>query len=192
MNVIQIARNTEQFPEMERLNNNIIRFYFDHSSRPYGIYTQYIAAMVEIEYPFVDGKEDNIEEIKILATPAIKEYRIHQIKDYDKSDAVNSFYLGDLKMWLTVAERQQLATQISANEAIGRESMSKWFDGQEFSFTISAWKEMLVAVEVYAGDALNVTESHKSEVASMDNADEVIAYDITKGYPEKLMFPYTR
>ena len=185
MNAIQIVRESSQFPQMERIDDNRVYFYFDHSSRPYGNTTQYIAVMVEVE-----TQSDNIEEIKALALPNIKEYRISQIEDYDKSDNVNSFYLGDIQMWLTVAERQQLATQISANEAIGRDSMSKWFGGKEFSFPISAWKQMLVAVEVYAGDALNVTEGHKSEVIAIENADEVIAYDITKGYPEKLVFPY--
>lgn len=185
MNAIQIVRDSEQFPEMERIDKNKVNFYFDQSERPYGENIQYMAMMVEVE-----TQSDNIEEIKALALPDIKEYRISQIEDYDKSDDVNSFYLGDIQMWLTVAERQQLATQISANEAIGRDSMSKWFGGKEFSFPISAWKQMLVAVEVYAGDALNVTEVHKSEVSAIEDADGAIAYDITKGYPEKLVFPY--
>ena len=185
MNAIQIVRDSEQFPQMERISENQVNFYFDQSERPYGNGTQYMAVMVTVE-----TKSNKLADIKALALPAIKEYRISQIENYDKSDNVNSFYLGDIQMWLTVAERQQLATQISANEAIGRDSMSKWFEGKEFSFPISAWKQMLVAVEVYAGDALNVTEGHKSEIASMEDADEVIAYDITKGYPEKLVFPY--
>ena len=192
MKAIQITRESEQFPEMERIDNDKVNFYFDHSERPYGENTQYMAVMVEVEYPLDEEKEDDIEEVKALALPDIKEYRLAQIEEYDKSDSVNSFFLGDIRMWLTVSERQQLATQISANEAIGRDSMSKWFGGKEFSFPISAWKQMLVAVEVYAGDALNVTEGHKSEIASMEDADEVIAYDITKGYPEKLVFPYVQ
>ena len=93
-------------------------------------------------------------------------------------------------MWLTVDERQQLATQINANKSIGRETMTKWFNGHEFTFPIPEWEQMLVALEVYCGDALNVTESHKAAVEAMDDADEVIAYDITLGYPEKLVFPY--
>lgn len=93
-------------------------------------------------------------------------------------------------MWLTVDERQQLSTQISACETVGRESMTKWFGGREFTFPIEAWKRMLVALEVYAGDALNVTESHKAAVVAMDDTDKVIAYDFTVGYPDKLAFPY--
>ena len=91
-------------------------------------------------------------------------------------------------MWLTVQERQQIATQISANEAIGRETMTKWFGGNEYTFPIALWKQMLVAVEVYAGDALNVTESHKVAVAAIEDADEALEYDVTAGYPEKIHF----
>lgn len=175
---------------MERINENQVYFYFDQSERPYGEYTQYMAVVITVDYPEVEGKEDNIEEVKALALPDIKEYRIKQIDDYDKSDNVNSFTIGGQAMWLTVDERQQLATQISANKAIGRETMTKWFGGHEFTFPISSWEQMLVALEIYCGDALNVTESHKAAVEALDDADEVIAYDITKGYPEKLVFPY--
>ena len=190
MNAIQIVRESEQFPEMERIDENVVNFYFDQSERPYGENTQYMAVMVQVDYPLDEEKEDDIDEVKALALPDIKEYRISQIDAYDKSDEVNSFYLGTIKMWLTVSERQQLATQISANESMGRDSMTKWFGGKPFTFSIDAWKQMLVAVEVYAGDALNVTEGHKAEVSAIEDADDVIAYDITKGYPEKLVFPY--
>lgn len=190
MNAIQITRDTEQFPEMERISETQVNFYFDQSLRPYGEGTQYMAVVVEVEYPAEEGKEDDLAEVKALALPAVKEYRIGQIDAYDKSSAVNTFYLGTLPMWLNVSERQQLATQISANEAIGRDSMTKWFGGFEFAFPIDAWKQMLVALEVYAGDALNVTESHKAAVNALADTDEVIDYDFTEGYPEKLVFPY--
>ena len=188
MNAIGITNETEQFPEMERLSDQQVNFFFDHSERPYGEMTQYRAMMITVDYEAEEGKEDDLTEVKALALHDIKEYRIKQIEEYDASDAVNTFYINGQPMWLTVQERQQLATQISANEAIGRETMTKWFNGNEYTFPISLWKQMLVAVEVYAGDALNVTESHKVAVAAIEDADEALAYDITAGYPEKLRF----
>lgn len=47
---------------------------------------------------------------------------------------------------------------------------------------------MLVALEVYAGDALNVTESHKATVNALNDIESVDNFDITAGYPEKLSF----
>ena len=117
-----------------------------------------------------------------------KSEKIMQIEEYDSSEAVNSFTIGNQAMWLTVDERQQLATQISSNEAIGRETMTRWFGGQEFTFPLAAWKQMLVALEVYAGDALNVTEAHKFAVNAFGTIEEVDNFDITVGYPDKLSF----
>lgn len=131
------------------------------------------------------------EEPNIVIEPSIewaKEQKIEEINQYDNSPEVNSFTIGDQQMWLTVAERQQIATQISANEAVGRDSMTKWFNGQQFTFSLAQWKQMLTALEIYAGDALNVTEAHKAEVNALDNIEDIYSYDVTAGYPEKLSF----
>lgn len=117
-----------------------------------------------------------------------KREKINQINEYDNSGAVNSFNINGTEMWLNVEEREQIATQISANEAIGRTEMTRWFNGTSFTFTLDQWKQMLIAVEVYAGDALNVTESHKAEVNNFTTIEEVDNYDYTAGYPEKLTF----
>lgn len=69
-----------------------------------------------------------------------KREKIREIEDYDRSEAVNSFTIGNQTMWLIVSERQQLATQISSNEAIGRDSMTRWFNGHEFTYPIASWK----------------------------------------------------
>ena len=66
--------------------------------------------------------------------------------------------------------------------------MMKRFNGQEYTFSIATWKQMLTALEVYAGDALSVSEAHKATVSAMRKADRVIDFDITAGYPEKLSF----
>ena len=117
-----------------------------------------------------------------------KSQKLAEIDAYDKSPAVNSFTLGGQVLWLTVDERQQIATQISANEAVGRIDMTRWFGGRSFTFPLNLWKQMLVALEVYAGDALNVTEAHKAAVRAMSSVEDIVAYDITQGYPETLAF----
>lgn len=117
-----------------------------------------------------------------------KTIKLNELNEYDSSNAVNSFTLNGQEMWLTVQERQQLATQISANEAIGRETMTRWFEGHEFTFPITVWKQMLVALEVYAGDALNVTEQHAANINALESVDAVNNYNFTTGYPTKLIF----
>jgi hypothetical protein len=142
------------------------------------------------EHPGASPKEvwDRQIIVPVKTLEQAKQEKIWEIISYDSSNAVNEFTIGQQKMWLTVDERQQLATQISANEAVGRGTMTKWFNGTEYTFTIEQWKQMLVAVEVYAGDALNVTESHKAAVNVLDSIEAVEAYDYTTNYPPKLVF----
>lgn len=115
-----------------------------------------------------------------------KSAKLVAIESYDRSEAVNSFTIGGAPMWLTVEEREQIATQINASAAMGRETMTRWFNGVSYTFPLATWQQMLVALEVYAGDALNVTESHKAEVMAMETVAEVEAFDVTIGYPQKL------
>lgn len=142
------------------------------------------------EHPGASPKEvwDRQIIVPVKTLEQAKQEKIWEIISYDSSNAVNEFTIGQQKMWLTVDERQQLATQISANEAVGRETMTKWFNGIEYTFTIAQWKQMLVTVELYAGDALNVTESHKAAVNALESIDAVEAYDYTINYPPKLVF----
>ena len=117
-----------------------------------------------------------------------KATKIAELEVYDQSDAVDSFTINGQSMWLTVEERQQIATQISANEAVGRDNMTRWFGGHSFTFPLATWKQMLVALEVYAGDAINVTEAHKAAIEALATIEDVEAYDFTANYPTKLSF----
>ena len=50
------------------------------------------------------------------------------------------------------------------------------------------WKQMIAAVENYAGQCLNVTEAHKAAVNALTDAEAVAEYNFTVGYPAKLNF----
>lgn len=117
-----------------------------------------------------------------------KASKIAELEAYDQSDAVDNFTINGNTMWLTVEERQQIATQITANEAAGRTDMTRWFGGNSFTFPLATWKQMLVALEVYAGDAINVTEAHKAAISQLTTVEEVEAYDFTTNYPTKPAF----
>ena len=90
-------------------------------------------------------------------------------------------------MWLDHDLRQQLRISLDALSQAGRENVTKWFDGVEYTYSIDVWYYMLGQVEVYASDALNVTESHKAAINALESIDEVEAYEFS-GYPEKLSF----
>ena len=117
-----------------------------------------------------------------------KNAKIAELEAYDASDAVNSFTVGGVEMWLDAPTRQQLRISLDACYTMGRESASKWFNGVEYTFPINVWYQMLSALEVYAADALNVTESHRAAINVLDSIEAVEGYDYTTGYPLKLIF----
>lgn len=119
---------------------------------------------------------------------AAKAGKLTEIEAYDQSEAVNQFYLGGVPMWLDAPTRQQLRISIDAYQATGAEQVTKWFGGQQFTFPTSAWLQMLNALEVYAAEALNVTEAHKAAVSALSSVEAVEQYDITSDYPESLVF----
>lgn len=119
---------------------------------------------------------------------AAKAEKIIQIETYDSSDAVEQFTINDVPMWLGHELRQQIRTSAEAYSAVGQETMTKVFNGAEFTFPISVWIQMLNALEVYAAEALNTTERHKNTVMAMTRRKDVEDYDYTTGYPEKLVF----
>lgn len=119
---------------------------------------------------------------------AAKEEKIMQIDNYDASPNVEEFTINGNPMWLGHELRQQIRTSADAYEALGHETMTKVFNGVEFTFPIEQWRQMLNALEVYAAEALNATERHKINVSKMDNIQDVIDYDYTTGYPLKLSF----
>lgn len=128
--------------------------------------------------------ESTAEELLVTA----KAEKIDQIENYDNSDAVNQFTINDTDMWLDHELRQQIRTSAEAYEALGYENMTKVFNGTEFTFSITLWKQMLNALEVYAAEALNTTERHKNAVNALATVEAVTDYDYTTGYPQKLVF----
>lgn len=114
--------------------------------------------------------------------------KIQQIDNYDASPNVEEFTINGNPMWLGHELRQQIRTSTEAYEALGYDTMTKVFNGVEFTFSIEQWRQMLNALEVYAAEALNATERHKNNINTMDNIQDVIDYDYTTGYPTKLNF----
>ena len=116
-----------------------------------------------------------------------KANKIAELEAYDASE-VNSFSVNGKDMWLDHDVRQQLRISLDALSQAGRENVTKWFDGVEYTYPIDVWYYMLGLVEVYASDALNVTESHKASINALTTIQEIEDYDYTIGYPEKLEF----
>lgn len=114
--------------------------------------------------------------------------KILQIDNYDASSNVECFFIDNVPMWLGHELRQQIKTSVEAYLAMGQTEVTKIFNGMEFTFGCDTWLQMLAALEIYAAEALNVTERHKIAVERITNVQDVLNYDYTANYPDKLRF----
>lgn len=118
----------------------------------------------------------------------VKGYAETLISDYDTSEAVNGFTIGGKQMWLDKATRVGLANSVTIEKNAGREETVLWFGGEQYALPVDTALQMLSALELYALECYNQTQKHLAAVSALETADEVVGYDYTAGYPEKLEF----
>lgn len=107
---------------------------------------------------------------------------------YDSSDEVNTFYIGDLSVWLDKATRAGLKLRFEAEIAIGQTDTILWYNNMQFPLTLENAIQMLYAIEIYASACYDNTQRHMAEVSKLTTLEEIDSYDYTLGYPEKLQF----
>ena len=138
--------------------------------------------LIEWGFTLVEEHQPTAEEL----LEQVRANKLAELEAYDSSDSVNSFTLNGNPMWLDYGTRQKLRTSIEAYQAQGIENVTKWFDGVQFTFPTTIWLQMLNALEVYASEALNVTESHRAAINALTSIDDIDEYDFTTGYPKKI------
>ena len=117
-----------------------------------------------------------------------KEKKIALIKDYDKSQAVNSFLINGGFAWLDKATRVGLINSLQIEKAAGRAESEFWIDDKMFIVNIDVALKMLTVIELYAKDCYNATENHIRSVKNETSLNRVYNYNYTKGYPKRLSF----
>ena len=122
------------------------------------------------------------------ALAAIKADLIAQITAYDTSEAVNSFTLQGKQMWLPKEMRVGLVNSVTIEKNAGKETTVLWFGGEKYELSVDTALQMLSALELYALECYNVTAAHKAAVNALESVEDIVAYDYTQNYPEKLIF----
>lgn len=128
------------------------------------------------------------EAMKARYLQSAKNDTVAEINGYNDSEAVNGFKLGGKRMWLTLEERQAVKMALDAYEHNGEKTMTKVWDGVEYTFPIDTYRDMLAKIEQYASECQNVTEKHVMAVGKLETVEEVCDYDYTTGYPEMIDF----
>lgn len=117
-----------------------------------------------------------------------KKEKIRALNAYDKSSAVNEFTFNSINMWISLEKRKDMRTSISSLKAMSVKEWTYWYNGVPITMPVSQFEDMLNAVEVYAIQCYNVTAQHASNISALESVEEVLEYDYSIGYPEKLNF----
>ena len=153
------------------------------------------------DYSFTADEEREAKTIKVYhadfiqrvsffdnALGVIKEEAIEQITEYDQSEDVNSFTLQGKQMWLPKETRVGLVNSITIEKNAGKETTVLWFDGERYELPVDTALQMLSTLELYAVQCYNTTAMHKANVISLESVCDVVNYDYTLHYPERLNF----
>ena len=174
--------NIMNVSEELRFTNDIIRTYMsdpeNEAVKTYEGVTRWLGWQLDIN----EG----------VTADVAKSHIIQEITDYDKSDAVNQFFLGNIPLWLTKDTRMGLMNSITMEKNVqiskGVENpvTTLWYGDYHFEIPCDLALQMLTALELYALECYNVTAKHKVAVGAMTDVEDILGYDYTKGYPEKL------
>lgn len=132
-------------------------------------------------YPILVEYKYDIEDVRKI--------KVSEIQHLDKSNNVNSFDFEGKSVWLDKSTRVGLFNSISIEEKAGMTDTALWLDGVKHIIRIPVAFAMLNAIEIYAINCYNVTQSHIAAVNALNSIEEIQEYDFTAGYPAKLSFP---
>jgi hypothetical protein len=117
---------------------------------------------------------------------AAKASLLSAIEAYDASDSVNAFMLNGQKVWLDKATRVGLMNSTTIAKAMGQATTTLWMGDAKLVVDCDKAIQLLSALEMYALECFNITAAHKKAVTEMTTLEDVLGYDYTGGYPQKL------
>lgn len=131
----------------------------------------------------VDSKVKTEEDV----IEALKESKLDEITEYDTSSNVNVFSLNGADVWLDRDTRVSLMNSTTISKNMGQEETTLWLGTIKVVVKCDLAIQMLSALEMYALQCFNKTAEHKKNVESLNTINEIVSYDYTVGYPEKLV-----
>lgn len=105
-----------------------------------------------------------------------------KIKHYDVSKSVNGFIFEGQEFWFDKSTR--LGLMHLANCSF--ENLQVVLGNKVISLSPEYLKDFLAKLEVYAGQCYVQTQKHLINVDSLESIEDILTYDYTIGYPEKI------
>ncbi len=112
----------------------------------------------------------------------IKEILKKKIILYSSSSDINSFYYNEKKYWLTKDNR--VCLQNLSNSSLG--DIDFVIGDEIITMNALKLKAFLLKLEVYAYKCYVNTFKHLKKAESLNTIEDIINYDFTTGYPEKI------
>ena len=128
------------------------------------------------------------ETLDTMKLEQAKLTKTREIKEYNSSSNVDSFYLNGVKHWLTLDERKAAELSTKAHITLGHETTEQCLGGVFYTIPCESLIYMLAELEIYALECLNHAKMQEAEVMAMTDIEAVEKYDVTAGYPEMLRF----
>lgn len=136
------------------------------------------------KYDVVDIDRRFKTEDEVIAE--LKKMKIDEITKYDTSSKVNAFSLNGVDVWLDRDTRVSLMNSTTIAKNMAQENTILWLGTVKITVKCDQAIQLLSALEMYALSCFNKTAEHKKNVEALSTINEIVSYDYTVGYPEKL------
>lgn len=136
------------------------------------------------KYDVVDIDRRFKTEDEVIAE--LKKLKNDEITKYDTSSNVNVFSLNGVDVWLDRDTRVSLMNSTTIAKNMGQENTTLWLGTVKTVVKCDQAIQLLSALEMYALSCFNKTAEHKKNVEALSTINEIVSYDYTVGYPEKL------
>lgn len=132
---------------------------------------------------FISKYVNNLPNVKEL-----KNILLSLQKEYDNCNEVNSFIINDKQVWLDKSTRLGIFNLLNIEKNIGKHNTTLWFGDLFVNVNINKAIDILNSIELYAKACYNNTQIHIKEINNLETIEDLLAFDITAGYPDKLTF----
>lgn len=112
-----------------------------------------------------------------------RKYLERKCELYDKSIEVNSFIFKDKKYWFDKNTRASLLALVSCSE----NTVTLVLGDELVELEVSKAKKFLSDLEIYASKCYVNTAKHLKNIKELKSLEDVINYDYTTGYPDKII-----
>ena len=136
------------------------------------------------KYDVVDIDRRFKTEDEVIAE--LKKLKNDEITKYDTSSNVNVFSLNGVDVWLDRDTRVSLMNSTTIAKNMGQENTILWLGTFKIVVKCDQAIQLLSALEMYALSCFNKTAEHRNNVEALSTINEIVSYDYTVGYPEKL------